>query len=112
MKKITLKERLENFAEERFGCELGELTKHQLYKTLCTAMRDILSEKNRDFAKRTRKKNVYYMSMEFLVGTSLKNNIFNLGLENEVKEAIEAAGMEIVQINHQGEWVNITARKK
>ncbi len=31
--------------------------------------------------------------------------------ENEVKEAIEAAGLEIVQINHQGEWVNITARK-
>ena len=31
--------------------------------------------------------------------------------ENQVKEAIEAAGMEIVQINHQGEWVNITARK-
>jgi len=31
--------------------------------------------------------------------------------ENDVKEAIEAAGMEIVQINHQGEWVNITARK-
>ena len=31
--------------------------------------------------------------------------------ENEVKEAIEAAGLEIVEINHQGEWVNITARK-
>ncbi len=31
--------------------------------------------------------------------------------ENEVKEAIEATGLEIVQINHQGEWVNITARK-
>lgn len=31
--------------------------------------------------------------------------------ENEVKTAIEAAGLEIVQINHQGEWVNITARK-
>lgn len=31
--------------------------------------------------------------------------------ENEVKEAIEKAGLEIVQINHQGEWVNITARK-
>lgn len=31
--------------------------------------------------------------------------------ENQVKEAIEAAGMEVVQINHQGEWVNITARK-
>lgn len=31
--------------------------------------------------------------------------------ENQVKEAIEAAGLEVVQINHQGEWVNITARK-
>lgn len=31
--------------------------------------------------------------------------------ENDVKEAIEKAGLEIVEINHQGEWVNITARK-
>lgn len=31
--------------------------------------------------------------------------------ENEVRQAIEAAGLEIVEINHQGEWVNITARK-
>lgn len=31
--------------------------------------------------------------------------------ENEVKEAIEKAGLEIVEINRQGEWVNITARK-
>lgn len=32
--------------------------------------------------------------------------------EQEVATAIEAAGFEIVEINHQGEWVNITARKK
>lgn len=31
--------------------------------------------------------------------------------EDEVKEAIEKAGLEVVEINHQGEWVNITARK-
>lgn len=31
--------------------------------------------------------------------------------ENAVKTAIEAAGMEVVEINYQGEWVNITARK-
>lgn len=31
--------------------------------------------------------------------------------ENEVKEAIKAAGMEIIEVNHQGEWVNVTARK-
>lgn len=31
--------------------------------------------------------------------------------ENAVKEAIEKAGLEVVEINHMGEWVNITARK-
>lgn len=31
--------------------------------------------------------------------------------EQQVKEAIEAQGLEILEINHQGEWVNITARK-
>lgn len=32
--------------------------------------------------------------------------------ENEVKEALEQAGFEILEVNHQGEWVNVTARKK
>ena len=32
--------------------------------------------------------------------------------ENEVKEAMEAAGLTVVEINHQGEWVNITAQKQ
>ena len=31
--------------------------------------------------------------------------------ENEVKEAIEKAGLTVLEINHQGEWVNITAQK-
>lgn len=32
--------------------------------------------------------------------------------ENEVKEAIEAAGLKVVEVNHQGEWVNVTAIKE
>ena len=31
--------------------------------------------------------------------------------ENEVNEALEQAGCEILEVNHQGEWVNVTARK-
>ena len=31
--------------------------------------------------------------------------------ENEVKEALEQADFEILEVNHQGEWVNVTARK-
>lgn len=32
--------------------------------------------------------------------------------EDEVREAFENAGLDIVEINHQGEWVNVTARKQ
>ena len=31
--------------------------------------------------------------------------------ENEVKEALKQAGFEILEVNHQGEWVNVTVRK-
>lgn len=31
--------------------------------------------------------------------------------EQEVVDAIRAAGLEVVEVNHQGEWVNVTARK-
>lgn len=32
--------------------------------------------------------------------------------ENDVKKAIEVAGLKIIEVNYQGEWVNITARKE
>ena len=43
-------------------------------------------------------------------GLFITSGIINFK-ENDVKAAIEAAGMEVIEINHQGEWVNITARK-
>lgn len=49
-------------------------------------------------------------------GTSEKGGIFiTSGIidfkEQEVKEALEKAGFEILETNYQGEWVNITAKK-
>ena len=39
------------------------------------------------------------MSMEFLVGTSLRNNLFNLGLEAEFRKAQADAGFDIDEIS-------------
>ena len=45
-------------------------------------------------------------------GFKRDNVIINIDFkEDEVKNAIEAAGLSVLEINHQGEWVNITARK-
>ena len=43
-------------------------------------------------------------------GIFITSGIINFK-EEAVREAIEAAGLEILEVNHQGEWVNITARK-
>lgn len=93
MKQKDLNQRVEEIADKEFGCSLGEMTEKQVYKVFCTAVRDILSEKNKRFEKRKHDKKVYYMSMEFLVGPSLKNNLFNLGLVDEATEILSKIGI-------------------
>lgn len=81
-----------------FGCALEEATQHQVYMTVCMIVRDILAEKNMEFNKNSGKredKQVFYMSMEFLVGTSLHNNLFNLGIEGVFKKALGEIGTNI-----------------
>jgi len=66
-----------------FGCDIKEATQQQMYKSLCSVVRNLLTEKRKKFHDKYRTngdKQVYYMSMEFLVGTSLRNNLYNLGV--------------------------------
>lgn len=84
-----------------FGCTLEEATERQIYRALCGVLRDLLTEKNSAFLQKNaqeEKKEVYYMSMEFLVGTSLHNNLFNLGLEQECREGLEKLGIDIEKL--------------
>ncbi|MDD2190172.1 MAG: glycogen/starch/alpha-glucan phosphorylase [Eubacteriales bacterium] len=74
-----------------FGREPDNATKQQLYRAACFVVRDILSEKwlkNHEIVCSQTEKQVIYLSMEFLPGTSLKNNLFNLGLEDVFKETL------------------------
>ncbi len=89
---------MEDALRRIFGCSLEEATEKQAYRALCTVVRELLAEKNRVFQNRCaqeEKKEVYYMSMEFLVGTSLRNNLFNLGVEKEYREMLAQAGINI-----------------
>ncbi|MBQ7603412.1 MAG: glycogen/starch/alpha-glucan phosphorylase [Clostridia bacterium] len=84
-----------------FGCTLEQATDTEAYRSLCIAVRDALVEKNHEFRRALRERNakrVYYMSMEFLVGTSLRNNLFNLGLTEEAAETLRQAGKTLDDI--------------
>ena len=98
MKQTDLKKRVVSLASKRFGKELSELNEKQLYTTFCLAVKDILSEKNKKFEKRNHDKKVYYMSMEFLVGPSLKNNLFNLGISDEAEKIAKELNIDINRI--------------
>ena len=84
-----------------FGCDIKEVTKQQMFKALCKVVKDLLVKKRKTFHDNYRAnedKQVYYMSMEFLVGTSLRNNLFNLGVEKEFEEAIKKYGFDINEL--------------
>jgi len=78
-----------------FGVKTEEATKAQMYQAVCMVVRDILTQTRIDFKKKVREKNakqVYYMSMEFLLGRSLQNHLFNMRIKDEVEEAVRALG--------------------
>ncbi len=70
----------------------------QMYKATCWALRDIMSElwvSNHDIIDGHKQKQVYYLSMEFLPGTSLHNNAFNLHLEETFERALSMFGIKL-----------------
>ena len=97
----TLYAKLNETSVRLFGCNLEEDTDKQAYKVVCTYLVDELARRRKaytDSMKGKGRKQVYYMSMEFLVGTSLRNNLFNLGLEESVRKTMGAAGFDMQKL--------------
>lgn len=68
------------------------------YKACATLVRRILKEKRRHFMADTKskgRKQVYYLSMEFLLGRSLKNAIYNLNLAPQFSQALKEMGVKM-----------------
>ena len=94
----TLKKQTEAVCMQNFGCTLADATETEAYRAVCITIRELLVRKNHDFrhsAEQKTAKKVFYMSMEFLVGTSLRNNLFNLGIEDEMRQIVAASGKDL-----------------
>lgn len=84
-----------------FGVKPEDATKNQIYRATCMCVRDILTQTRVNFKKRCHEQNakqVYYMSMEFLLGRSLKNHLHNMGITKEVTKAVESFGVSMEEI--------------
>ncbi len=86
------KELIKGKLSRYFGVTPSEARKEQLYKAVVMSIRDIMLEKRHKFhltTKANKAKRVYYLCMEFLMGRSLKNSVFNLGLKDAYAEALK-----------------------
>ena len=79
----------------RYGCSVQTASPQQVYRALCYVVNGMLASKSAEFHQKNKGKQVYYMSMEFLVGTSLRNNLYNLGLEDMFTKALNKCGVDI-----------------
>ena len=99
--KAEIRTALQEVCNRTFGCGLEEATEKQAFKTVCSYVREELAEKRRAFQKEIREKEqkqVYYMSMEFLVGTSLRNNLYNMGILDSVTDVMKELGFSVERL--------------
>ena len=90
-----IRQAMENKLEYLMEVKPQLATDDQLYKAAALVLRDIMVEKRRAHRQKTteeKKKRVHYLSMEFLMGKSLKNSLYNLGLVQPFTEALSAFG--------------------
>ena len=74
---------------------------YYLYKSLSYTMRDRLMvywKKTWEAYNQKSMKKAYYLSMEFLIGRSLSNNLLNLGVETETEKALYELGLKLEEI--------------
>ena len=85
---------LQNFVQAMYAKRIEDCSDQELYYALLTL------SKHRSEAQYTneQKKKVYYISAEFLIGKLLSNNLINLGIYDEVKTQLQAAGKDLLAI--------------
>ena len=81
--KTALKEAIAGKLQRHFACEVEDATKDQVYEACALVVRDALTEhmiETQNEVEQDGERQVHYLCMEFLVGRSLRNNAYNLGM--------------------------------
>ena len=102
--KAVFKRDVRNNVKTLFRKEVEEATPQQLFQAVSYAVKEAIIDDWLATQKQYEKddpKTVYYMSMEFLLGRALGNNLINLCAYGEVKEALEELGFDLNCIEDQ-----------
>ena len=103
-KKDAFKKSVKENVKFLYRKKLEEATQEQIFQAVCYTVKDVIIDnwlETQNAYKEQDPKTVYYMSMEFLMGRALGNNLINLTAYKEVKEALDELGLDLNVIEDQ-----------
>ena len=85
---------LSKVLEAKYNKSIAQCSNEEIYVALLEAVKEMAENK----VSNEGKKKLYYISAEFLIGKLLSNNLINLGVYEDVKKELAAAGKSLAEI--------------
>ncbi len=99
-----IKEAIQDKLAHTFAVSLENATDEEYYKASVLIVRELMTKGRAEFvsnAEKTGTKQIYYLCMEFLLGRSLRNTLYNLGLEETFRKALSEYGIKLDSLYEQ-----------
>src|SRR5579864_6260795 len=93
----ALRQAILEHATYSLGASLQELPPHEMFQAVALGVRDLLVDRLLDTKRRYQgasAKRLYYLSLEFLIGRSLTNNLLNLGMLETCRELLREMNLD------------------
>ena len=100
-RKREIREAIEQKLQGLFAVKISTANKNQLYKAIALVVRDRIMRKwaaSEEMVHQANKKKLYYMSMEFLVGRALSNNLVNMAMDKTLESVCKDMGIDLNEI--------------
>ena len=104
MTKDTLKEAITQRLRIDCGCTSRQAGDGDMLRACAMVLRDMMAERNvttREDTDKRQRRQVHYLSLEFLMGRSLLKNAYNLGLVEQLTQAVEELGFKAADLFEQ-----------
>ena len=102
--KATFKRSVVDNVKNMFRRTIDEATPQQVFQAVAYAVKDVIIDEwiatHKEYERKD-VKTVYYLSMEFLMGRALGNDIINIGARKEIKEVLDELGFDLNAIEDQ-----------
>ena len=96
--KETFKKNVIYNVKSQFRKTIDEATPNQVFQAVAYAVKDVIIDEwiatHKEYEKQD-VKTLYYLSMEFLMGRALGNNIINIMAKDEIKQALDELGYDL-----------------